>query len=92
MALFHPSEYHAQGIPFSRSRSPIVGIVCKGRRWAGSLLLAGYGRLDEYTVWTTYPSGVTDPRLTMVPRSSNWSTKFAGALGQTGVHAQISHQ
>ncbi len=47
-------------MPFSVNRSPIVGMVCKGKRSAGSLLLAGYGRLDEYTVWTTWPSGVTD--------------------------------
>src|SRR5437867_13238330 len=77
---------------FSVSRSPIVGMVCKGKRWAGSRLLVGYGRLDEDTVWTTKPSGVTDPRLTRTPRSSIWSTTFAGALGQTGVHAQMSHQ
>src|SRR5689334_11082475 len=91
MASFQPPEYQAQEIPLSLSRSPMVGAVCSGTRFRVLVMLAGCGLLTVNEVLTTEPSGKTLPSLTMTPFASTWATCAVGALGHTGVQAQISH-
>src|SRR5690348_8252640 len=91
MASFQPPEYQAQEIPLSLNRSPMVGAVCSGTRFIVLVMLAGCGLLMVKEVLTTEPSGRTLPSLTITPFASTWATCEAGALGQTGVQAQISH-
>src|SRR2546425_7196866 len=62
-ASFQPPAYHAQEMPFSDNRSPIVGNVWFGTsRAAGTV--EGCGAFTEKAVFTAYPSGVTKPSLT----------------------------
>src|SRR2546423_1287394 len=88
-ASFHPPAYHAQLIPFSDKRSPMVANV-----WLGTSRLtgrfAGCGEFTLNAVLTAYPSGVTNPSVRMLPLESTFATTAGGAAGKTGVRAAIS--
>src|SRR5207249_4272627 len=100
-ASFQPPEYQTQSTFLSVSRSPIVGFVWFGTSCSAGVV-AGCGVLTEYDVLTAKPSGVTNPSLTgkpvagsrsrrPVPASPSLATTLAGALGNVGVAAAMSH-
>jgi hypothetical protein len=78
-------------MPFSVSRSPIVGMVWTGSRKDGERC-GSCGPPIGSSVLTAKPSGVTAPSASSTPALSTLATIRGGAFGYTGVHAQTSQK
>src|SRR5258708_36655270 len=79
-------------MPFSESRSPMVGMISGGISRLASFTVEGWGVFTVKTVNTTLPSGVTAPSLIRLPFSSNTARIAGGAFSKRGVQAQISQK